>query len=137
MPPASTLIAAVCAVLAVAGTGYFALTIWAAKRYLAGGKPLPNSRFSPPVSILKSLKGVDPHMYAAFRSHCVLDYPQYEVLFGVQDPNEPALALVERLREEFPQRQLRVLHCPQVLGMNGKVSTLAQMLPQAKYEHVI
>jgi ceramide glucosyltransferase len=137
MPPASTLIASVCAVLAVAGTGYFALTIWAAKRYLAHSKPLLNSRFCPPASVLKSLKDVDPHMYAAFRSHCVLDYPEYEVLFGVHDPKEPALALVQRLKEEFPQKQLRVLHCPQVLGMNGKVSTLAQMLPQAKYEHIV
>lgn len=137
MPPASTLIASVCAVLAVAGTAYFVLTIWAAKRYLAAlGRP-SKSRFNPPVSILKSLKGVDPHMYAAFRSHCVLDYPEYEVLFGVQDLGEPALALVEKLKEEFPQRQVRVVHCPQVLGVNGKVSTLAQMLPQAKYEHII
>ena len=137
MPPISTFIAAVCAVLAVAGTAYFVLTIWAAKRYLATlGRP-SNSRFIPPVSILKSLKGVDPHMYAAFRSHCTLDYPEYELLFGVQDVGEPALALVEKLKEEFPQRQVRVVQCPQVLGMNGKVSTLAQMLPQAQHEHII
>jgi ceramide glucosyltransferase len=137
MPPISTFIAAVCAVLAVAGTAYFVLTIWAAKRYPATLRRPSNSRFIPPVSILKSLKGVDPHMYAAFRSHCVLDYPEYEVLFGVQDLGEPALTLVEKLKEEFPQRQVRVVQCPQVLGMNGKVSTLAQMLPQAQHEHII
>ena len=68
----------------------------------------------------------------AFRSHCLLDYGEYEVLFGVSDANDPALALVEKLQEEFPLRQLRVMHCPEVLGLNGKVSNLAQMLPQAR-----
>ncbi len=95
------------------------------------------AQFRPPVSILRSLKGLDPQMYRAFRSHCLLDYGEYEVLFGVSDPNEPALELVEKLREEFPLRQLRVVHCPKELGLNGKVSNLAQMLPQARYEHVV
>jgi ceramide glucosyltransferase len=127
MPPASTLIASVCAVLAVAGTGYFALTIWAAKRYLASLRRPSNSRFAPPVSILKSLKGVDPHMYAAFRSHCVLDYPEYEVLFGVQDPKEPALTLVQRLKEEFHylSRVLAPFAAPDV----GMVTALYRALP--------
>ncbi len=133
----SVVIAAVGALLGAAGTAYFALTIWTAKRFERERRPLVDRAFTPPVSILKSLKGLDPHMYAAFRSHCVLDYPEYEVLFGVHDLDEPALALVEKLRAEFPQRQIRVVHCPQVLGPNGKVSTLAQMLPQAQYEHVI
>ena len=43
-------------------------------------------------------------MYAAFRSHCLQDYGEYELLFGVSDPNEPALELVKRLQQEFPQR---------------------------------
>ena len=74
-----------CGLLGLAGTAYFAHgdlgrpALRARARSCTGG-----SRFTPPVSILKSLKGVDPHMYAAFRSHCVLDYPEYEVLFGVQ-----------------------------------------------------
>lgn len=131
------LIAAGCALLGAAGTAYFALTIRAAMRFERERRLIIDATFTPPVSILKSLKGVDPHMYAAFRSHCVLDYPDYEVLFGVHDLNEPALELVKRLQTEFPERQLRVIECPQELGMNGKVSTLAQMLPQARYEHVI
>src|SRR5271167_1362236 len=132
-----TIVAALCALLAVAGTGYFVLCIWAARRWQRerlGRQPAP---FTPPVSILRSLKGLDPHMYLAFRSHCVLDYDEYEVLFGVSDLNDPAVALVEKLREEFPLRQLQVVHCPEVLGLNGKVSNLAQMLPQARYEHIV
>jgi ceramide glucosyltransferase len=96
-----------------------------------------SSTFAPPVSILKSLKGVDPHMRAAFRSHCLLDYPEYEVLFGVNDLGDPAAALVKEVKKEFPDAKLRVIHCPKVLGANGKISTLTQLLPCAKYEHVL
>jgi len=133
----STIVGAVCALLALAGAAYFALCVWAGGRFRRQARPAAQLDFEPPVSILKSLKGLDPHMYAAFRSHCRFDYVEYELLFGVNDPGEPALELVTRLRQEFPQRQIRVVQCPLNLGMNGKVSTLAQMLPQAKYEYIL
>jgi len=76
-------------------------------------------------------------MYEAFRSHCLQNYPEYELLFGARDVNEPALELVKRLQQEFPQRQILVIQCPHGLGMNGKVSTLAQMVPEARYEHIL
>ena len=134
---ALTVIAAVCALLALAGAAYFGLCVWAAVRF--GRKIGKTSRlnFAPPVSLMKSLKGLDPHMYEAFRSHCLQDYGEYELLFGVNSSEEPALELVERLQREFPQRAVRVIPCPKSLGMNGKVSTLAQMLPHARYEHIL
>jgi len=132
-----TIVAAWCALLALAGAFYFGLCVWAAQRFRRQDSGAVHGDFAPPVSVLKSLKGLDPKMYAAFRSHCVLDYPEYELLFGVSDLQEPALQLVKRLQQEFPQRQIRVIHCPRSLGMNGKVSTLTQMVPDAKYEHIL
>jgi len=137
MPSAFILAAAVCDLLAAAGTAYFAMAIWAAKRFQKERVRAEDRDFAPPVSILKSLKGLDPNMYQAFRSHCLVDYPEYEMLFGAHDPGELALTLVEKLQQEFPERSLRIIHCPEVLGLNGKVSNLVQMLPQARYEHVI
>ena len=137
MPSVLTAAAVLCALLALAGAAYFAMCVVAAERFRRERSRPSEVRFTPPVSILRSLKGLDPHMYAAFRSHCVLDYPEYEVLFGVSDLGDPARALVEKLREEFPQAKLRVVHCPLELGFNGKVSNLAQMLPQASYEYII
>jgi len=135
MHPALSVIAAVCALLALAGAAYFGLCVWAARRFRRKGGTVGD--FAPPVSLLKSLNGLDPHMYAAFRSHCLQDYAEYELLFGVSDPNDPALELVARLQKEFPPRAVRVVPCPKSLGLNGKVSTLAQMLPQARYEHIL
>ncbi len=137
MPFALIIVAAFCGLLAAGGTVYFGMAIWAARRFRREGALAADSKFAPPVSILKSLKGLDPHMYMAFRSHCLVDYPEYEVLFGVNDLSDPALSLVEKLRDEFPQNNLQIVHCPAVLGLNGKVSNLAQMLPRARFEHIL
>jgi ceramide glucosyltransferase len=128
--------AAVGALLAIAGAAYYALCAWAGLHFL---RQRESASFAPapPVSIMKSLKGVDPHMRVAFRSHCLIDYPEYEVLFGVNELSDPAVALVNEVQREFPNAKLRLIHCPAVLGANGKVSNLAQMLPQALYEHVL
>jgi ceramide glucosyltransferase len=76
-------------------------------------------------------------MYEAFRSHCLQDYPAYELIFGIAEPKDPAAALVERLQCEFPERRIELLVCPLKLGTNGKVGSLAQMLPHARYEHLL
>jgi ceramide glucosyltransferase len=76
-------------------------------------------------------------MYESLRSHCLQDYPEYEIIFGVSDPHDRAVELVTRLRAEFPQRAIQLFICGRDLGANAKVSNLAQMLAPARYEHLI
>jgi ceramide glucosyltransferase len=119
---------------------YYALCLWSAasfSRAKLAGKSVRPTRPYAPVSILKPLKGTDPAMYANFRSHCLQDYPEYEIIFGVSDADDPAVKLVERLKSEFPQRSIRLMVCAEQLGANTKVSNLVQMLPQARYEQLI
>jgi ceramide glucosyltransferase len=93
---------------------------------------------SPSVSILKPVKGFDAGMYEAFRSHCLQQYAgEYELLFGAGSLDDPAVAAVERLKAEFPDCAIQLVHCPQRLGTNGKISNLIQMLPQARHEIVL
>jgi ceramide glucosyltransferase len=73
-------------------------------------------------------------MYENLRSHCVQNYPEYEILFGTSDPNDPATAVVQKLQREFPNRRILLLHCDKILGANGKVSNLAQMAAVASYD---
>jgi len=90
--------------------------------------------FAPPVSILKPLCGMDPHAYASLRSHCTQDYPAFEIIFGVADPNDEILPTVERVMTEFPAVPIKLVRCPQQLGTNLKISNLVQMLPHARHE---
>ncbi len=123
--------------LALAGMGYFLAAIVAARAFLTARRaPLPT--FAPGVSILKSLKGLDPGMIEAFRSHCRQTYPgDYELLFGVSSLADPACAAVEQLRQEFPQRSIRLIECPVRLGANGKVSVLVQLATHARHDFLL
>src|SRR5205823_9944133 len=102
--------AAVTAAITASSMGYCVLCIWAAGRHASESK-LSSARLSdlPPVSILKPLKGTDPEMYESFRSHCLQDYPSYEILFGVSDAKDPAAALVENLQREFSRQSIRLV----------------------------
>lgn len=124
----------------VSSSIYYLLCLWSAAAFLrardtvrSGGWP----QSLPPVTILKPLKGVDPEIYEGFRSHCLQDYPEYEIIFGVSDPADPAIASVEQLKREFPERAIRLVVCPNILGANVKVSNLEQMVQLARYQHLI
>jgi ceramide glucosyltransferase len=123
--------------MAVAGMGYFLAAIVAARVFLAARRtPLPP--FAPSVSILKSLKGIDTGMLDSFRSHCRQNYAgTYELLFGVSTLDDPAVAAVQQLQGEFPDHAIRLIECKQRLGANGKVSTLAQLVPHAQHEFLL
>ena len=57
----------------------------------------------PPVSILKPLKGVDPEIWESFCSHCEQDYPEFQLIFGVSDPADPAIEIVRKLQASISQ----------------------------------
>ena len=123
---------------AVSGIAYYALCLWSAARFMQPRKVADKSvRPTQAVSILKPLRGTDPEMYESFRSHCLQDYPEYEIIFGVSDANDPAIQLVQQLKAEFPQRPIRLMVCSESLGSNTKVSNLAQMARQARHEYII
>ncbi len=127
---------------ACSGVLYSLVAFWSATKFIRARKErlrqgANGETPAPAVSILKPLKGTDPQMYENLRSHCLLDYPQFEILFAVQDPSDPAIALVQRLQSEFPQRDIQLLIFPQALGANIKVSHLAQMAPLARYEYLV
>jgi ceramide glucosyltransferase len=124
-------------VLAVDGICYFLVAVMAAWVY-AARRRRPAADFSPGVSILKSLKGMDPAMLDAFRSHCRQTYRgEFELLFGVSSLEDPAASAVVRLQAEFPERAIRLIECPGQLGTNGKVSTLIQLVPHARFEYLL
>ena len=119
---------------------YYILCLWAANVFLRTRKAVESVQSPeafPPVSILKPLKGIDPDIYESFRSHCLQDYPEYEIVFGVSDPADPAVASVESLQHEFPNAAIRLVVCKDILGPNVKVSNLEQMVQTARFKHLI
>jgi ceramide glucosyltransferase len=123
--------------MTVAGMGYFLAALLAAQLFLIERRR-PHPPFTAGVSVLKSLKGIDPGMMDAFRSHCTQNYAgEYELLFGVASLDGPEAAAVSRLQREFPERTIKLFECPERLGTNGKVSTLIQLARHARYDYLL
>jgi ceramide glucosyltransferase len=129
------LLAKIAAGGALCALGYYLVCLWSARAVLRRKEPGATAPL-PPVSLLKPLRGADPDLEAALRSHCTQEYPQYEILLGVSDLADPAVPVAEQLAREFPDR-VRLLVCPEVLGANRKVSNLVQMVAQASHAHLL
>ena len=100
-------------------------------------KPVKRGPFTAPLSVLKPVRGVDFASYENFRSFCAQDYPEYEILFCVNDLEDEAVPLIQKLTAEFPERNIRLLSNAPQLGSNGKVNNLALLAREAKYELLV
>jgi ceramide glucosyltransferase len=99
--------------------------------------PAPAPRQLPPVTILKPLCGDEPLLADTLLSCCRQDYPVFQIVFGVQDAADPALAVVRDLQAKFPERDISVIVDPAIHGRNRKVANLINMLPSARYDVLV
>jgi ceramide glucosyltransferase len=116
---------------AMAGAAYYLLAIAAAVRWGMKG-PGAGGRGRFPVSVLKPIHGRDPRFYNAIRSHAAQDYPEFEILFGLNDPADPAREDIERLQREFPKLAIQV-HIIQTRAPNAKVGVLGELAKLARH----
>ena len=121
----------------VSGVAYYALCLWAARWFFHKRRFAKRDGFRPPVSILKPLCGADPNVYNSLRSHCIQKYPEFEIIFGVSDPEDAAIPVVRQLMDDFPELEIQLVVCSQFRGANYKISNLIQMLPLARHPYVL
>lgn len=121
--------------LTVASWLYWLVAWWWVRAFFRA-RPELDLSFTPPVSILKPVKGVDAQAYQNFASFCQQDYPDFELLFGVSDPEDPVIPVVECLQRDFPQRSIRLV-VAQASGANGKASLLHHLVAQAHHEVLV
>lgn len=118
---------------------YYGLAIFSAwdyfKRIKKPGSPTPEKL--PAVSILKPVRGLDRELYENFASMCGLDYPEYEIVFAVGDPNDPVVGLIDRLRREFPGTPVRLVTKVPQLGSSPKTNSLCALVKEAKYDLLV
>jgi ceramide glucosyltransferase len=91
----------------------------------------------PPVTVLKPLRGAEPELYENLRSFCEQDYAEFQVVFGVRDAQDPAIAVVEQVMRDLPGRDLTLIVNDRVVGTNLKVSNLANMYGAAKHDLLV
>jgi ceramide glucosyltransferase len=124
-------------VLTVVPLAYYVVSSIAAWRFFRRerARRLPN--LTPPVSLLKPVRGVDFASYENFASFCRQEYPEYEILFAVNDEADAAAPLVRRLIAAFPEQKIRLLVEAEHLGANRKVNKLARLAREAQHEILV
>ncbi|NJK27583.1 MAG: glycosyltransferase [Coleofasciculaceae cyanobacterium SM2_3_26] len=123
-------------VFLIAGSITFYLACaWYTYRFFTTPEP-PAKDFMPPVSILVPVRGLDAGAWDNGASLCQQHYSKYEVWFGVMDPNDPAVPLLQQLVAAFPDRARLLTDLPP-LGINHKDSNLSYLLARAAHEHIV
>ena len=126
-------------VLATTPFIYYLLVLYSSWRFFSqsAGRVPVNSDFTPPVSNLKPVRGLDPEAYENFASYCRQDYPDYELIFCVSDENDAAVPVLEKLMHDFPERRIRVLYGSGRNAINDKVAKLVRLVTEARNEVLV
>ena len=119
---------------AVAPLAYYLLASIAAWRFFSRERARQIPAFTPPVSILKAVRGADFATFENYASFCRQNYPEYEIIFALNDAEDGAAPIIQRLIKEFPRQKIRVLIGAEDFGANRKVNKLARMSQEARYE---
>jgi ceramide glucosyltransferase len=117
------------------GVAQQAIGTWLVARFVA--QPAPRLTEVPPVSLLKPLCGVEPLTELALESFFLIEYPQFQLVFGVHSSADPVLEIVTRLRGRYPAQDVAVVIDAALHGQNRKISNLINMMPAAKYETLV
>jgi len=117
---------------------YFLAILSSFQFFSAARRQTPcNSSFTPAISNLKPVKGLDPEAYENFASLCRQDYPEYELLFCTTDATDPSVPVIQKLMRDFPDRQIRLVYSAGIDVINDKVAKLGVMTREAKYDHLV
>ncbi|HYL64775.1 MAG TPA: glycosyltransferase [Candidatus Methylomirabilis sp.] len=117
---------------------YYFLALFSSWKFFHRNRPSNEAAaYTPAVSNLKPIRGLDNEAYENFKSYCRQDYPDYELLFAIGDGDEAVVEVIERLKSEFPQRRIRVIHVSGHTAPNDKVVKLKRLVNEAQNEVLV
>lgn len=123
--------------LAAAPFVYYLLCLFSAYRVRRALRFAPRADHTPPASILKPVRGVDRAARENFSSYCRQDYPEYEILFCVDEASDPVIPVIQELIGDFPERSIRLLVGQDHLGLNSKIDKLVRLVREARYDLLV
>jgi ceramide glucosyltransferase len=123
--------------LLVVGALSLAITVVSHVAVLVARHRRPSSGPLPPISVLKPVKGAEPGLYENLAAIARQDYPEFEILIGAEDPDDPALAVARQVKCDFPQVPIRVVSGAPIIGHNPKVCNLSMLSQYARHDWVL
>jgi len=123
--------------LALGPLVYYLVAALAAVRFFRRVRAQKLPDFTPPVSVLKPVHGIDFASYENFASFCQQDYPNYEILFCVNELSDPAVPIIQKVIAEFPERSIRIFSGAAQIGSNRKINNLVLLAREARHEILV
>ncbi|MER3434357.1 MAG: glycosyl transferase [Leptolyngbya sp. ERB_1_1] len=130
------IVTATLGILSLSTVFFYLFSIYAAIEFFRP-KPQKDFDFQPPVTILKPVCGLDDNTYENLASFCNQDYPRYQIIFGTQDQNDPCIAIVKQLIQDFPMQDIRLIINDRAIGVNPKVNNLYNIALEAQHEILV
>jgi ceramide glucosyltransferase len=96
-----------------------------------------SSSYTPPVSIIKPIKGIDDNLFDNLESFCNLDYPQYELIFSLPSCTDPAYKIANKIKLKYPKRDIAIVIDNSLHGLNPKINNMYKAYMMAKYDTII
>ena len=117
------------------GSVFSVLTLGTIKRFFKR-KPTRNP-FTPPVSVLKPVRGLEKNLLRNLKTIATQDYPDYQVIYSVQDPQDPAYPILKEIQQELGKERISVVISTVEAGANGKVNNLLGAIQEARHDIII
>lgn len=114
---------------------YGLISLFCARAFFNRGKTA--AEHTPPVTVIKPVKGMDAESYENFASFCRQDYPLFQIIFAAASPTDPAIPVIRKLRADFPGQDIELLVDGRIYGPNYKVCNLINAFPKAKHDIII
>lgn len=133
----------ICAAISISGTILYLMQVGAAyslikrKRETGNRTAAHDMNYSPPVSILKPLRGLDDNLFDNLASFCTQDYPEYEILFCLQDFNDPAFKVAKKIQDKYPDRNISLVIEKCNVGLNPKINNLIPAYRKSRHPYVL
>ncbi len=139
MPSPADIFLIICLVPVISGSVYSILSVWTIIRFFKSSRSdlkAPDG-FTPPVTVLKPVKGLEKDLKLNLRTIGIQDYPKYQVVYSVQDTKDPALPIVQEIQEELGSERVSVVISTVQAGANGKVNNLLGAIKEARHDIII
>ena len=139
VPSPADIFSIICLVPVISGSVYSILSVWTIIRFFTSSRPdfKTTDEFKPPVTVLKPVKGLEKNLQSNLRTIGIQDYPEYQVVYSVQDAEDPALPILQEIQEELGSERISVVISTVQAGANGKVNNLLGAIEEARHDIII
>ncbi|WP_267384419.1 glycosyltransferase [Cyanobacterium sp. uoEpiScrs1] len=126
-----------CLIPILGGTIFSILTVLTIQYFLKNSKSDIIDSFTPPLTVLKPVRGLEKNLKHNLCTIATQDYPNYQVIYSVQDPEDLAFPILKEIQEKFGSSRISIVVSTLEVGANGKINNLLGAIKEARHDIIV